>query len=122
MENNRRDTIISWAGVICMVGGIWLFLSAWMIPADMTASRSNDLFFGDALLVLSVLRISIRHRTGLASWLSALAGVWLVFAPFALRYELAGQRLNSIIVGVVVAVLAIASGSIGFTRQPAATA
>ena len=122
MENNNKDSIISWTGAINMALGIWLFLSAWMVPAEMAAARADDLIFGDAILVLSVLRISIRGRAGLASWLSALAGLWLVVAPFALRYELAGQRLNSIGVGLVVAGLAIASGSAGLSRQPAATA
>ncbi len=117
MESKIKDGIINWTGVVNLVGGIWLFLSAWMVPAEMGASRANDLIVGDAILVLSVLRISIRHRTGLASWLSALAGLWLIFAPFVLRYELAGQRLNSVIVGVVVAVLAIANGSTGLARH-----
>jgi len=122
MENNNKDSIISWTGSINLAVGLWLFLSAWMVPAAMTASRANDLFFGVAIFALSVIRVSVRHRTGLASWLSALAGLWLIVAPFALRYELTGQKLNSVIVGAVVAILAIANGSTGLARHPAATA
>ena len=122
MENNNKDSIISWTGSINLAVGLWLFLSAWMVPAAMTASRANDLFFGVAIFALSVIRVSVRHRTGLASWLSALAGLWLIVAPFALRYELTGQKLNSVIVGGVVAILAIANGSTGLARHPAATA
>jgi len=122
MENNNKDSIISWTGSINLAVGLWLFLSAWMVPAAMTASRANDLIFGVAIFALSVIRVSVRHRSGLASWLSALAGLWLIVAPFALRYELTGQKLNSVIVGAVVAILAIANGSTGLARHPAATA
>ena len=122
MENNNKDSIISWTGSINLAVGLWLFLSAWMVPAAMTASRANDLIFGVAIFALSVIRVSVRHRSGLASWLSALAGLWLIVAPFALGYELTGQKLNSVIVGAVVAILAIANGSTGLARHPAATA
>ncbi len=119
MENSDKETIISWTSAINMVGGIWLFLSAWMVPAQMTASRANDLLFGVVIFVLSVIRNSVRSRTGLASWLSAAAGIWVAIAPFAMRYELTGQRLNSIAVGVAVAVLAAVNGGAGATRRPA---
>ncbi len=122
MENSNKETIISWTSGINMVLGIWLFLSAWMVPALMTASRANDLLFGVVIFVLSVIRNSVRSRTGLASWLSAGAGLWVVAAPFAMGYAVTGQRLNSVIIGIVVAVLSAVNGRAGATRRPAAPA
>lgn len=122
MQNSDKETIISWTSGINMALGIWLFLSAWMVPALMTASRANDLFFGVVIFVLSVIRNSVRSRTGLASWLSAGAGIWVIVAPFAMGYAVTGQRLNSVIVGIVVAVLAAVNGGAGATRRPAAPA
>lgn len=49
---------------------------------------------------------SERTDARIASGLNILAGAWLVLAPFALTYDTQRAMWNSVIVGVVVAVLA----------------
>jgi hypothetical protein len=42
------------------------------------------------------------------SWINFVLGLWLIIAPFALRYSTVSTAMwNNVIVGIVVAVLAI---------------
>lgn len=116
MNENERQGTISWASGINLIAGIWLFISAWAVTSMMGASRSNDLIFGIIVFVLSWIRMANRSRAGVASWLNVLCGIWLIIAPFALGYQGGGQTWNSVVVGIIVAVLGIVSGSAGATH------
>jgi K+-sensing histidine kinase KdpD len=118
----RNETSISWASGINLILGIWLFVAAWAVPWDVHAARSNDLTMGVIVFILAVIRLAARERALVASWLNVLAGVWLIIAPFALHFESNGQRWNSIVAGIVIAILALISSGAGVTRHPTATA
>lgn len=122
MNNENRESTVSWASGVNLILGIWLFISAWAVNAMASSARSNDVVLGIVVFVLSWIRLANRARAGMASWLNVLAGIWLIIAPFALHYETVGQVWNSVIVGIVIAVLGIVSGSAGATRHPTATA
>ena len=125
MNNSEanKETAISWASGINLVLGIWLFISTWAVNSMLSASRTNNIIFGIIVFVLSWLRLANRAKSGVASWLNVLCGIWLIIAPFAMHYETAGQTWNSVIIGVIVAILGIVSGSAGATRHhPTATA
>lgn len=53
-----------------------------------------------------------RAQASTASWLNVLAGAWLIIAPFVLHYTNATTRTNDILIGVIVAVLALFRGAI----------
>ena len=122
MNEESSQKTISWASGINLIAGIWLFISTWAVYAQMSAARSNDIIFGIIVFVLAWIRLANRARSGVASWLNVLAGIWLIIAPFALHYESNGQTWNSVVVGIIVAILGIVSGSAGATQHPAATA
>ena len=44
--------------------------------------------------------------TGL-SWLNVLAGLWLIIAPWILGYQTAAAKVNDVILGVVVGIIAL---------------
>ncbi len=44
--------------------------------------------------------------TGL-SWLSVLAGIWLIIAPWILNYQTAAANANDVILGVIIGVIAL---------------
>ncbi len=118
----KNESGITWASGVNLVLGIWLFISAWAVPWQISAARTNDMVMGVIVFVLAGIRLVARARAGVASWLNAFAGVWLILAPFALHFEAEGQRWNSITAGAVIVVLALVSGTAGSTRHPAATA
>lgn len=116
MNENEKQGTISWASGINLIAGIWLFISAWAINTMMGASRSNDIIFGIIVFALSWIRLANRARSGIASWLNVLCGIWLIISPFAMHYEDGGQTWNSVVVGIIVGILGIVSGSAGATH------
>ncbi len=55
----------------------------------------------------------------IAAWLLVLAGVWLVVAPFVLKYsETRSAMMNDIITGAIVVVLGLATALGGRREQP----
>lgn len=122
MNNNEKQTTMSWASGINLILGIWLFISAWAVSSSIGGSRTNDIIFGVIVFVLSWIRLANRSRSGVASWLNVLAGIWLIIAPFAVHYQTSGQTWNSVIVGIIVAILGIVSGSTGASTHPTVTA
>lgn len=44
--------------------------------------------------------------TGL-SWLNVLAGIWLIIAPWILDYQTLASKINDVLLGVIVTVVAL---------------
>ncbi len=44
--------------------------------------------------------------TGL-SWLNVLAGIWLIIAPWILGYQTLGAKINDVVLGVIITVVAL---------------
>jgi len=121
-NEDKKETAISWTSGINFVAGIWLIASAWALSSEIRASQTNDWILGLIVLALSWFRLTVRSRAGAPSWLNTIAGLWLIIAPFALHYESATQKWNSIVVGIVISILALVSGATGATRPPPANA
>lgn len=124
MNTSERQSTINWASGINLILAIWLFISPWALSYSMPSVLWNNIIVGIAVFVLSWVRLSNRSTTGAASWINVLLGIWLIIAPFAMHYENDGQRWNSVIIGIIVGILALVSGSAGATHpgQPATTA
>ena len=116
-SDRNKENAISWASGINLILGVWLFISPWIIAYVASEARWNDLIVGAAIVLFSWIRLVSRDRTGVPSWINLLLGLWLIFAPFVMHYVSNGQRWNSVVVGVIVAVLAITSGAAGATRH-----
>ncbi|HZP59093.1 MAG TPA: SPW repeat protein [Opitutaceae bacterium] len=116
-SDRNKENAISWASGINLFLGVWLFISPWIITYVAAESRWNDLIVGAAVVLFSWIRLVNRGRAGVPSWINLLLGLWLIFAPFVMHYVSNGQRWNSVVVGVIVAVLAITSGAAGATRH-----
>jgi hypothetical protein len=85
-----------------------LLVAPFILSYSATAARWNDIIVGIVVLVLAAIREWQPEQWSGLSWVNALAGAWLVFAPFILAYSAVTAALwNDIIVGIVVAVLAI---------------
>jgi hypothetical protein len=88
--------------------GIWLLVAPFILSYTSSIAQWNDIIVGIIVLVLAAIREWQPEEWSGLSWVNALAGAWLVFAPFILAYSSVTAALwNDIIVGIVVAVLAI---------------
>ncbi|HET9850144.1 MAG TPA: SPW repeat protein [Candidatus Saccharimonadales bacterium] len=109
-----RD-IRSMAGINFLLG-IWLIISPWILSYNTGGAKWNQFAFGIVILVLSGLRYIFPRALG-ASWLVALAGIWMIIAPFIIGYNSTAAYWNEVIVGIVVTILALSNmGTYGRTH------
>jgi hypothetical protein len=90
--------------------GIWLVIVAFvLVPASM-AHAWNDVIFGIVLIVSSWFILVLRPVGTV--WFEALVGIWLIAAPFVLKYGIVAARpaagqLNEFVCGVVTVVVSL---------------
>lgn len=110
------------ASVICLLAGIWLFVSPWVYGAYMHGNAWNAWVVGAAIFLLSCVRVyRPAFSTGI-SWVNLALGIWVFFSPWIYGYLGNTDRfINSLCVGVIVVVFALASG-IGATKLTAVPA
>jgi hypothetical protein len=98
---------LSWLVVLL---GVWEFLASFILGYSAKAGALWDgIILGIALVILAGwAALSNQLSTIKAlSWINAILGIWLILAPFIVRYtNLAGALWNDIIVGILVTVLA----------------
>ena len=106
------------ASAVCMLAGIWLFVSPWVYGAG--GSAWNSWIVGALLFLIGLVRVSSPIVSSGLSWLATLLGIWIFFSPWIYAYVGNQDRfINSLCVGVIVFVLSIAS-ALGSRRRLAA--
>lgn len=97
--------------IIVLLAGIWFFVSPWVYGAYTSANAWNSWIVGAVIFILGCARAARPAFNAGLSWLNALLGVWAFFSPWIYAYEgNQGRFINSLCVGVIVFVFAIASG------------
>jgi hypothetical protein len=86
--------------------GIWLLLSPWILlfEQDAVATR-NAVIIGLLIVLTEAVTLSIFRVW--EEWISVALGAWLVFSPWALPVTDSSARTNFVIVGLLVAGLAL---------------
>ena len=85
---------------------LWLLISPWAVDFSFEAPATRDaVIVGALLLALEVVTLSAFRRW--EEWANVLIGAWLVLSPFILPVASGGARVNFILVGGVVMVLAL---------------
>lgn len=108
MEAKSQSVTANWLGVIA---GIWLIISPFVLGYANSAARTNDIWLGIIVGVLALIRALAPLQAVWLSWINLIAGIWLIIAPFALGYANTTPRWNDIILGIIVAALAVWSAS-----------
>lgn len=98
-----------WIRLINAALGIWLMAAPDVLQYSAPA-RTNDRIVGPIAATFAI--IAIWEVTRGLRWVNVPLGVWLVVAPLILGYAQTGAIINSLIVGVVLASMAMLGGSV----------
>ncbi len=118
MENRNQSVTASWINV---VAGIWLIIAPFVLGYVNNAPRTNDIWLGIIVGVLALIRAFTPTSTVWLSWINIVAGIWLIIAPFVLGYANIGPRINDIILGIIVAAVAIWNSAAGSSSSSRST-
>lgn len=108
---NTRLGGIRAASAICLLAGIWFFVSPWVYGAAGSGNAFNSWIVGAAMFLIGCLRISRpAYSTGF-SWVNVVLGIWAFCSPWIYGYTAnTGRFINSLCVGVIVFICALSSG------------
>jgi hypothetical protein len=113
----QEITSIRMSNGLELVAGAWLAISPFVLGFNMEQPALwNTLITGIAIALFAAIRsFGEGYRYMLPSWMSLVAGIWLVAAPFFLAFGSLAATWNSVIVGVVV--IALSGWSIAATPE-----
>jgi ABC-type glycerol-3-phosphate transport system permease component len=96
------------ASTICLLAGIWFFVSPLVYRGATSANAWNNWIVGGFMILFSAFRVARPAYSTNLAWVNLALGVWAFFSPWIYGYtgEL-GKFINSMCVGVVVLVLSI---------------
>lgn len=97
-----------WAQIINAALGLWLMAAPAVLGYDSPAA-DNDRIFGPAIATFAIVAWWETTRA-VARWNLPL-GLWLIAAPWILGYSATAATVNSMAVGLLVAVLSLVMGT-----------
>ncbi|HXR74923.1 MAG TPA: SPW repeat protein [Bryobacteraceae bacterium] len=111
-ENGNKLAGARAASTICLLAGIWFFVSPWVYGAPLTGNAWNSWIVGALMFIFGCARVARpAYSTGL-SWANMVLGIWAFFSPWIYGYVFnSGRFINSLCVGVIVFVLSIAAAT-----------
>jgi hypothetical protein len=95
--DDKRDTMLTYAGGLTMVLGIWLAVSSLLFGLSPAAFTSQIIV---AMILILAGAAEMYSRSTWISWLSAVAGLWLVVSPIFITVSDAGFW-NQMVVGLI---------------------
>lgn len=99
-----------WKDWTNIVLGIWLAISPWLLATDAHAANPamvwNCVLTGGGIAAFAGWASSAPKEVW-QEWVVVLFGVWLLVAPGTLEYTVPTITWNNVVVGLVVAILAI---------------
>lgn len=105
MDVRNQATTASGLNVLA---GIWLIIAPFVLGYTLSTPTTNDIWVGIVVGVLALIRVFTPMRAMWLSWVNIVLGIWVIISPFVLGYSYyATARWNDIILGIIVAVLAI---------------
>jgi len=109
--DNTRLRAIKAASTICLLAGVWFFVSPWVYGAAAQPNAWNSWIIGGFMVLFGILRISRPAYSTALSWCNMVLGIWTFFSPWIYGYTGNGRFINSLCIGVIVFVFSIASAN-----------
>ena len=95
-----------WEDWTSWVLGLWLLLSPWTLFFDNEPrAMENALVVGALIIVAEIVELSIFRDW--EEWINVALGAWLLVSPWALGIASTAARLNFMVVGALVLILAL---------------
>lgn len=109
MKSHNLARISGWNVAL----GIWVLISPFVLGhSQSNAFLWNNVVVGIVIGVLALICSGGADPKGGTSWLNVLLGIWLIISPFVLGFfHLMAPVWNNVIVGIVVALVALGSAS-----------
>lgn len=106
------------ASTINTLLGLWLIASAWVYGLVTThgAGAWNSIVVGIVIAIFGIVRSRAPRRVAALSWINIILGIWTLISPWVFGF--AGREApmwNAVIAGILIALLAIWSGSVTMT-------
>jgi hypothetical protein len=107
------------ASTICLLAGIWFFVSPWVYGAYTSGNAWNSWIVGAIMFLIGCTRVARPASLIGLSWLNMVLGIWAFFSPWIYGYTAnTGRFINSLCVGVIVFVFSIASQRLASRTSP----
>jgi hypothetical protein len=99
------------SSTICLLAGIWLFVSPWVYGAYTNANAWNSWIVGGFMILFAITRITRPAYSTVLGWCNMVLGIWTFFSPWIYGYAgtNTGRFINSLCVGVIVFAFSIIS-------------
>jgi hypothetical protein len=119
LESSRSTTLEvgSAAGTriasgICLLAGVWLFVSPWVYGAAASGNAWNNWIVGGLMVLIGIVRLARPAYSSAISWFNTILGIWTFFSPWIYGYSGdTGRLINSLCVGFIVFVFSIAAAT-----------
>jgi hypothetical protein len=96
------------ASGVNLVLGLWLIASPWMFDYSGKSAVLSSMSVGALIAILAAIRVASLNNSAGLSGINLLLAFWTVVSPWAYTYATnKGALLNNIIVGILIAALAI---------------
>jgi hypothetical protein len=111
-ENSNKLAGTRAVNIICLLAGIWFFVSPWVYGAPLTGEAWNSWIVGALMFIFGCAQIVRPTFSTSLSWANMVLGIWAFFSPWLYGYVFnTGLLVNSLCVGVIVFVLSIAAAA-----------
>lgn len=109
MSNFGKKLGQNWQDVICLILGLWLIASPWVLGfTAIQFAMWNAVVFGAVIVVMTLAELARFHDW--EEWSDMVVGGWLAISPWALGFVAEGGSRaatgNFLIVGLLVLVMA----------------
>ncbi len=108
------------SSTICLLAGIWFFVSPWVYGAYMKGDAWNCWIVGGFMVLFGIVRTALPAYSTVLSWCNMILGIWVFCSPWIYGYTGNGGRfINSLCIGVIVFIFSIAAARISATHRAA---
>ena len=116
VRRSSNGSSASWLNILL---GIWVIVSPFALAFGIyPRAMWNNLATGAAVVILAIIRTGATQQPGW-SWSNAILGIWLIISPFVLAFAMPVALWNNVILGIIIAIVALANAATTRTTRHA---
>ena len=109
--NTEATGLAKAASTICLLAGLWLFVSPWVFGISANGNAWNSWIVGSFMVLFGFIQMARPADSSALSWCNLVLGLWTFLSPWIYGYSITNPArfVNSLCVGVIVFIFSIAS-------------